>query len=171
MNVAILPTTPIRAEHGELLPQIEALAHTAAWMRDAPAPVVREKVNHAVEFLQHHLLPHAAAEEETLYEAVEGAFDAPGSTRTMQRDHVQIARMTEELAAVRDALEDPPSEQHRDRITQLLYGLHAIVTLHLSKEEEIYLPLLDEHLSDADAEVLIARMEEAEARHRPTPRG
>ena len=168
MNVATLPTTPIRVEHGDLRPQIDALAHTAAWMRDAPAPVVREKVTHAVEFLQHHVLPHAAAEEETLYEAVEGATQAPGSTRTMQRDHVEIARMTEALALVRDELEDTPSEQHRDRITQLLYGVHAILTLHLAKEEEIYLPILDEHLTPADAAVLFDQMRDAEGRHHPT---
>ena len=167
MTIASAPTGPIRAEHRELLPHIEALAHTAAWMRDAPGPVVREKLTHAVEFLQHHLVPHALAEEETLYEAVEGAMDAPGSTRTMQRDHVEVARMTEALAELRDELADPPSESQRDRLTELLYGLHAIVTLHFAKEEEVYLPILDEHLTMEDAAVLFERMEEATARHRP----
>ena len=167
MSIGIAPTEPIRAEHRELLPQIEALGHTAAWMRDAPTPVVREKVTHAVEFLQHHLVPHALAEEETLYEAVEGAMDAPGSTRTMQRDHAEVARMTEALAELRDELNDPPSEAQRDRLTELLYGLHAIVLLHIAKEEEVYLPILDEHLTVDDAAVLFERMEEATARHRP----
>ena len=59
MTLASLPTEPIRAEHRELLPRIAELAHTAAWMANAPTPVVREKVAHAVEFLQHHLIPHA----------------------------------------------------------------------------------------------------------------
>ena len=48
MTLATLPTDPIRAEHRELLPRIEELAHTAASMADAPTPVVREKVARAV---------------------------------------------------------------------------------------------------------------------------
>jgi iron-sulfur cluster repair protein YtfE (RIC family) len=171
MTVAVLPTEPIRAEHRELLPRIEALRHTAAWMRDAPTPVVREKLAHAVDFLQHHLIPHALAEDEILYEAVEGAMGAPGASQTMRRDHVEVARMTEVLAALRDDLEDPPSEMQRDKLTELLYGLHAIVALHFSKEEEIYLPTLDGVLTAEDAQVLFERMEEAAERHRGAAHG
>jgi iron-sulfur cluster repair protein YtfE (RIC family) len=29
------------------------------------------------------------------------------------------------------------------RLQELLYGLHALITIHFEKEEEIYLPLLD----------------------------
>jgi iron-sulfur cluster repair protein YtfE (RIC family) len=29
------------------------------------------------------------------------------------------------------------------RLQELLYGLHALITVHFEKEEEIYLPLLD----------------------------
>lgn len=167
MSAAIPPTDPIRAVHRELLTELEALGHTAAWMRDAPTPVVREKVAHVVDFLQHQLLPHTLAEEETIYEAVEGAMDAPGSTATMRRDHLEMARMTERLAILRDELEDPPSEAQRDSLTEILYGLHAVATLHLAKETEVYLPILDEHLSVEDAAVLAERMDEATARHRP----
>lgn len=171
MTLASLPTEPIRAEHRELLPRIEELAHTAAWMADAPTPVVREKVAHAVEFLQHHLIPHALAEEVTLYEAVEGAMGAPGASETMRRDHVEVARLTEELAELRDTLTDPPRESQRDRLTALLYGLHAIVALHFAEEEEIYLPILDAALTPEDAERLFERMEQEAARHRPVHAG
>lgn len=166
MSVALPPTQPIRTEHAELLPQIEQLRHTAAWMADAPWPVVHEKVAHVVDFLQHHLVPHALAEDEVLYEAVEGAMGAPGASATMRRDHVEVERMTEELAQLRDELTDPPTEPQRDRLTQLLYGLHAVLALHFAKEEEIYLPILDEALTVEDGEALMARMEEAAARHR-----
>ena len=166
MSVALPPTQPIRSEHAELLPQIEQLRHTAAWMADAPTPVVREKVAHVVEFLEHHLVPHALAEDEVLYEAVEGAMGAPGASATMRRDHVEVERMTEALAQLRDDLTDPPSEQQRDRLTELLYGLHAVVALHFAKEEELYLPILDQALTVEDGERLMARMEEAAERHR-----
>jgi hypothetical protein len=29
------------------------------------------------------------------------------------------------------------------RLQELLYGLHALISVHFEKEEEIYLPLLD----------------------------
>ena len=40
--------------------------------------MVREKLAHALGFLRHHLVPHALAEEDALYPAVEGAMQAPG---------------------------------------------------------------------------------------------
>ena len=67
-----------------------------------------------------------------------------------------------DLAAIRDELADPPTEAQRDRIAALLHGLHAIVALHFAKEEEIYLPLLDEHLTAGEATDVFARMERAE---------
>ncbi len=36
----------------------------------------------------------------------------------------------------------------------MLYGLYSIVKLHFAKEEEIYLPILDNHLSEGDAHEL-----------------
>jgi hypothetical protein len=85
MSVALPPTQPIRSEHAELLPQIEQLRHTAAWMADAPAPVVREKVAHAVEFLEHHLVPHALADDDYDYDPLEGPMEATGAAASMLR--------------------------------------------------------------------------------------
>jgi iron-sulfur cluster repair protein YtfE (RIC family) len=159
-------TAPIRAEHRELLPQIRELSHTATWLPTAPAPVVHEKVTVALEFLRDHLLPHARAEEETLYPAVEGCMAAPGATDTMRRDHKEVMLLVDELGAIRDALADPPTEAQRDRMAALLHGLHAILVLHFAKEEEIYLPILDRSLSPEDAAQLFERMEATARSHR-----
>ncbi|HEY7526135.1 MAG TPA: hemerythrin domain-containing protein [Candidatus Limnocylindria bacterium] len=160
-----LPTDPIRAEHRELLPRIEELSHTATWITTAPPPVVHEKVNAAVEFLGDHLIPHALAEEETLYPAVEGCMGAPGATDTMARDHQEVMRLFEQLTTIRDELADPPTEAQRDRMAALLHGLHAIVALHFAKEEEIYLPILDHGLSPEEATALFERMHQATEAH------
>jgi iron-sulfur cluster repair protein YtfE (RIC family) len=161
-----LPTEPIRAEHRELLPRIEELGHTATWITTAPAPVIHEKLSGTLEFLAGHLIPHAMAEEETLYPAVEGYMGAPGATDTMTRDHQEVMRLFEELVTIRDGLADPPTEAQRDRMAALLHGLHAIVALHFAKEEEIYLPILDRGLSPEEATSLFERMHKsAEAHH------
>jgi hypothetical protein len=43
----------------------------------------------------------------------------------------------------------------------VLYGLHALVTVHFAKEEETYLPILDEHLDAATAAELFRSMHAA----------
>lgn len=159
-------TAPIRAEHRALLPRIQELAHTATWIPTAPPPVIHEKVTVALDFLRNDLIPHAIAEEETLYPAVEGCMAAPGATDTMRRDHKEIMRLAEELAAIKDELTDPPTEGQRDRMTALLHGLHAIVALHFAKEEELYLPILDRSLSPQDAAELYERMDQAAQKQR-----
>ena len=161
-----LPTEPIRAEHRELLPHVDELATSAKWIPTAPTPVVHERLVHALAFLQDELVPHARAEEETLYPAVEGCMQAPGATDTMSRDHVEVLRLVEELATLRDNLADPPTEAERDRIAAILHGLHAIVALHFAKEEEIYLPILDRCLTAETAAELFDRMHHAADRHR-----
>jgi iron-sulfur cluster repair protein YtfE (RIC family) len=164
--ITVAATEPIRAEHRELAPQIDELAHTATWMSTAPAPVVREKLQDAVEFLRHHLVPHALAEEEWLYPAVEGAMQAPGATDTMRHDHDEVLRRLEALEQLRDDIDDVPSEAQRDQLAAALHGLHAIVSLHFAKEEEVYLPILDRTLTPDDAELLFERMEAAERSQR-----
>ena len=39
--IALTVTEPLRAEHRQLVPHIDELAHTATWVSTAPAPVVR----------------------------------------------------------------------------------------------------------------------------------
>ncbi|MGZ9262923.1 MAG: hypothetical protein ACXW6V_25945, partial [Candidatus Binatia bacterium] len=60
-----------------------------------------------------------------------------------------------------------------DRVTamelrRVLYGLYSVVKLHFAKEEEIYLPILANHLSEGDAHELfhkIADVAHHEAHH------
>jgi iron-sulfur cluster repair protein YtfE (RIC family) len=162
MNTQTLLTEPVRAEHRDLLPHIEELRQTARWSPTAPSAVIHERLAHTIEFFRHQLVPHAHAEEQVLYPAVEEAMHAPGAARTMTRDHVAVVRMVAELEALRDELEEPPTDQQRDRLTELLFSLHAVIALHFAKEEEIYLPVLDASLDPVGAARLFARMEDAE---------
>ena len=43
----------------------------------------------------------------------------------------------------------------------MLYGLYALIDLHFAKEEEVYLPILDAHLSAEQAAELFHNMEAA----------
>ncbi len=46
-------------------------------------------------------------------------------------------------------------------LRRVLYGLYTLVKLHFAKEEEIYLPLLDAHLTPDEARSMFEKMEEA----------
>ena len=157
---------PLRAEHRELLPSIEAIAAVAAdaWAAD-PSALLPE-LNSTLEFLQEHLLIHAQAEDDVLYPAVERAMHAPGATDTMRRDHVEVAHLIGELADLRRQVDGGLTAELRQHLVRTLYALHGIVTLHFAKEEEIYVPLLEGALSPAEAETMLEEMERAADRHR-----
>jgi len=88
MTEPSLSTEPLRAEHRDLLPHLRGLETIAdevdRWNVDEAARVLGEIVG----FLRGHLVPHAKAEEQVLYPAVEEAMAAPGATATMRADRL-----------------------------------------------------------------------------------
>jgi iron-sulfur cluster repair protein YtfE (RIC family) len=112
----------------------------------------RELVGRVLDFLRGTLVPHAEWEEQVLYTAVGELLGDAQATATMTRDHVAIGRMIEALAET--DLDDIA------RLQELLYGLHALITVHFEKEEEVYLPLLD-----ARPDVAARVMEQVGAHH------
>jgi len=165
------PTEPLREEHRGLLPHIETLLTAADGVDALPAETVRRAVDEAYEFLAAHLIPHAEAEDRALYPVVERVMGAPGVTATMSRDHVEVERLTAELARARERLAaQAPDAGQASSLRRVLYGLYALVKVHFAKEEELYLPLLDERLSPEEARAMFEAMEraagEAKARRR-----
>ena len=162
MTDATLPTEPLRAEHRGLLPHLQGLEtltdEVDRWDADEAAHVLGDIVG----FLRGHLVPHARAEEQVLYPAVEEAMAAPGATATMRADHAEIVPRIDRLADTAATVADrwPDNAVARD-LTHQLVGLSAILLLHFRKEEEVLLPVLDTTLSPGDADALFARMGEA----------
>jgi iron-sulfur cluster repair protein YtfE (RIC family) len=155
-------TQPLREEHEELIPHIEALRAVAESVADAPLEAVRRDVGRAEAFLVHHLLPHAEAEEAALYPVVARVMGAPEATRTMSRDHVEVGRLVGELTALRGRLDRPAlGAAEVEALRRVLYGLYAVVRLHFVKEEEVYLPLLDARLDRDAARAMFEAMEAA----------
>ena len=106
------------------------------------------------------LVPHARAEEETLYPTVELVMGSPGATAGMRRDHVEIARMADALRFLQLRLQHNPTRETIEALRRLLYGLYAVVMLHFAKEEELYLPLLDRELRGEALARLLRGMQE-----------
>jgi iron-sulfur cluster repair protein YtfE (RIC family) len=131
------PTEAFHQEHEHLLVHVENIRTAAAEVTELSDAERRAVVDRILEFLRGTLLPHAEWEDQVLYTAVGELLGDERATATMSRDHVAIGRMIEALG------ETEASDVAR--LQELLYGLHALIEVHFEKEEEIYLPLLDQH--------------------------
>ena len=84
------------------------------------------------------------------------------------QQHVEIDRLATRLGRLRDvATTSGLDDATRRNLRQVLYGLHAILTLHLATEAELYLPLLDGRLTPKRS----ARLAEALGKARSAARG
>ena len=155
-------TQPLHDEHNELFPHVERILQVAESIGAAPASEVRAGVQDVYDFLAHHLLPHAQAEDAALYPTVQRALGSPDATRTMSRDHFEVGRYIEELAALRDGLTGASLTAAQERsLRRVLYGVYALVKVHFAKEEEVYLPILDRYLTHESARAMFEQMEAA----------
>jgi len=151
-------TAPLHEEHADLLPCVAELGNTAASVGSWPSGTA-DRLAAIVAFLRDHLVPHARAEEEALYPTVERVLGAPGATGTMKADHVEVVKRIDALADLVGAVgARPPSVEQAEQLRAQLYGLEAILVLHFHKEEEVLLPVLDEHLSEEEAQDMFHAM-------------
>jgi iron-sulfur cluster repair protein YtfE (RIC family) len=160
-------TEPLRAEHRELLPKIERIRLVADAVGFLPVSVLRKQVAEVHAFLTHELVPHARAEDVAFYPVVAQVMGAPDATATMRHDHVEVAGLVDELGALEPELAAPslPLEVVR-ALRRILYGLYALVKVHLVEEEEIYLPILEAGLTEEEAKEMFRAMEIAAVREK-----
>lgn len=104
-----------------------------------------------VAFLRAELLPHAKGEEAYLYPAVEPLLRQESmATATMSIDHEHIVGYVDRLAAASERLAVADVDEREARLIEvriLAAQLEALLRVHLEKEERVYLPLLERHLS------------------------
>jgi iron-sulfur cluster repair protein YtfE (RIC family) len=155
-------TQPLREEHRDLLPHLTQIQAIADAVGAVPIASLRQGIDEISAFLTHQLLPHAQAEERALYPVVGKLMGAQEATATMSRDHVEIKRLAEQLEKLRSQLGNETLEVSQEHaLRRVLYGLSTLVAVHFAKEEEVYLPLLDTHLSPREAKPLFETMEQA----------
>lgn len=157
------PTDPLRLDHLRFAGQVDAVRDVADRVTDTPDAGVPAAVREVLAWLRGELAAHARAEETVLYPAVAAALGSPDATRTMIEDHRRLRALTDELAPLADALAaGPVTLTEVTALRRVLYGLHALVSVHLLKEEAVYLPILDAALTADEAEELYAEMRAAE---------
>ncbi len=130
------PADPFQEDHRRLLGEVERLRLAASEVSDLGHAEREVLVGHALAFLKGQLMPHAEAEERVLYPAVAELLGAPEATAPMIHDHLAIRVRIAELEQA-----DP---RDLGRLQELLYGLYALISVHFAKEEDLYLPLLEQ---------------------------
>jgi iron-sulfur cluster repair protein YtfE (RIC family) len=140
------PTEEFREEHAGLLPHVEQLRTAAREFPRLAPQARREAIDTACDFLRGTLLPHAGAEEEVLYPEWARIVGYPDAAAPMVHDHEAIGARIERLAEA--------SPEDIDTVQELLYGLHALVSVHFDKEETIQLPAFDSRPAEEVEEVL-----------------
>ncbi|HEY6922509.1 MAG TPA: hypothetical protein VI653_03500, partial [Steroidobacteraceae bacterium] len=91
------------------------------------------------DMLEKELLPHEREEQQNAYPIIERMLKEEDPTGPLIQTHHEIHRLTRlygRLVAHLPA-EGPVREDCRD-LRRVLYGLHAILTLHFAQEEELY---------------------------------
>ena len=155
-------TQPLHNEHKELFPSVDRIRQVAERIGEAPIAEIRQGVEEVYDFLAYHLKPHAEAEEAALYPVVQNVLGSPDATRTMSRDHVEVGRYIEELAALKNGLTDQAlTSAQATALRRVLFGVYALLKVHFAKEEEVYLPILDQRLTPESAQEMFEAMEDA----------
>ncbi len=153
---------PIREDHRRIREEL------ASRVRAALQRGTRNDLDGLVALVEGDLLGHARAEQRHFYPVVDALVRDHGrATATMDIDHEAIAahvrtvsEATERLRAAADRL---GRMEARNALREALLRLDAILSLHLEKEERVYLPLVARHLSQAEQRELAERMRGVEA--------
>ena len=82
-----------------------------------------------VAFLHQEVEPHMRIDEDVLYPAATGRLGSPLATAALAYDHLAIRAWIAKLAEAAD--------EDVETIQELLYGLDALIRVHLWKEDEL----------------------------------
>jgi len=98
----------------------------------------------ARQLLVNDIGPHERAEQEQLYPVMNRLLGSADATASMSRTHAEIAHQTRRLGQLIDDIGTArPDAADIADLRALLYGLHAILSLHTAQEDESYLSLGD----------------------------
>jgi uncharacterized protein (DUF2249 family)/hemerythrin-like domain-containing protein len=168
-------TSAIREHHRALATTLESFASDiesleASEERDVAG--LATLLDAVTSFLSGELMPHAQGEERTLYPALDPILRAHGRpTATMSIDHEYLGQHAQQIAALANQLRSADASQRATLTRQLqreVIQLQGLFRVHLAKEERVYLPLIDEVVTDGDQQALLAALH-AEAEEAAAP--
>jgi hypothetical protein len=128
-------TRGFRQAHDRLLEQTAELRVVASRYPTLSHEERAEAREGVLSNLRRRVAPHTRLDEQLLYPEVSRRAGTPLLAASMNYDHRAIRRCIEELEAADSA--------DASRVQELLYGLDALIRVHIWKENELYLTPLE----------------------------
>lgn len=139
-------------EHLALQAGLTNLRSVADRLSSAPGNQARQELDALLAFLDDRLLPHERAEEEQAFPILAQALSDEDPTQPLSGTHREIERLAHLLRAViAEIPQDGPGPEEAVELRRLLYGLHAIMRLHMDQEDELYGLVSSTNVPDAGA--------------------
>ena len=136
----------LRNEHRELAPSIARIRALADGLGSLPAERALVELKGIRSFLTETLIPHEEGEDREIFPLLASAVGNDDVTAALHRTHTEIfhlIRFMDRLVA--EIPEEGPGPEDLTDLRRVLYGLDAILRLHMAQEEELYVALGDEH--------------------------
>ena len=133
----------VAQEHQEIVQGLDRLLKVAEETDRLAVPDLVHELNAVLHWLEQSLEPHTAWEERWLHPRLDeyAAHRLPTSMLTFQ--HRQIRRRIEELRTRRDAIVAEGSHVRPRDLAARLYGLEAVIRMHLEGEDRIVATILE----------------------------
>lgn len=145
--------------HERLLHDVDRMPETGERILTGDATDVRRVAQATSAFLNGTLLPHVDAAERALYPELERMLQNRHSMAPMRREHDELRRLVGDFARLTDQLDAGPiALGKRLALRRVLFQLYALLKIHLA-EEEAYLRVVDNGVSDDVADLLAATLD------------
>lgn len=152
----------LHEKHATYRPYVKRMGEVAAEVGEVPIHTLERDAGDLHEFLAHVLIPHAIGEGRIVFPVIRRVTGTAEGTRAMRGEHVEIARLTDELEAIRRELEAEGISASRKRALRHLLGdLREMVDRHFREEEELCLALVEAELSPEECRTMYEAMETA----------
>jgi len=136
----------LQSEHRDLAPAIAGLRSLADALGDLPPAEAKVRLEGVRSFLVEELVPHEEHEDREVFPMLARAARSDDLTSALHRTHTEIfhlIRLADRM--VTELPEEGPASEDLNDLRRVLYGLDAILRLHMAQEEELYLALGDDH--------------------------
>jgi hypothetical protein len=133
----------LASSHRALRPKVGELVALAVHLDELPPGEARERLEQMHRMLESELLPHEEEEQRTAYPLIQRLLVGENPTGPLVQTHNEIRRLSRLYGRlVKQLPPSGPATEDLPDIRRLLYGLHAILSLHFAQEDELY-ALLD----------------------------
>jgi Hemerythrin HHE cation binding domain len=134
----------LTASHHALEGGIAHLRTTADRLVVLPPDDARRELAAVDSFLELELLPHEVEEDRAVHPALAAALGSDETTAALHGTHNEIFRLARLFGhLVEDLAADGPASDDWPDLRRVLYGLDAILRLHMAQEEELYGSITD----------------------------